>query len=765
MQPLLSSARRAVERLRELGEPVDDESVELLSGLSEPEQTSVALDRVGALLDPLTLMHVTVGPYGFERAEQVGGAPSVPQGGWRSFLVRFDNPHGLGGPFTFHAGSGDPVGRTAGRIEASFRGVPDRVEHAAAVRANSSELRLVDPAELSGAETEYAVVSVYSRDAGPLTVDVGFALPGKWPARAPRWMGQEHLEARTVWSKSGAKVSLEFDARPSRVIALDIRDADGRSCVASVAIRDSSGRVYPAQAMRLAPDMFFQPHVYRGTGETVELPAGAYQVTAWRGIEYRPTVVDLIVEDGVDEVVLQLDRWIDPATRGYYGGDPHLHAGGCAHYSFPTEGVAPETMIRHARGEGLWIADVLSWGQCHYYQKQFFTGESISPPADLEHPELQEANGVRWQPRPTETDGETSLNYDLEISGFPSSHSGHILLLGLSDQDYPGTAIPDDWPSWNLPIHRWAQAQGAFTGHPHSGFGMLGDSRDLPNFDIPPFYSVGSNEFFVDIANGAADFIGVAALPVASELNVWYHLLNAGFAPHILGETDYPCLSDDRPGVGRTYVKLDAPPTGPTALRSWIDGIRRGSSYVGDGRSHIFDLAVDGDEDRFQRREGPAPVRVTASVAALLPPERPTPVVPGFSFDDPHEEWHLEYARIAGTRSAPVELVVNGVAVATTELPADGVPHDIAFDVLLDRSCWVALRILPSVHTQPIFIEIADRPIRASRRSAQWLLDCVDKLWEVKHGFIRPAERVAARAAYDNAKAVFAARRDECEID
>ena len=30
------------------------------------------------------------------------------------------------------------------------------------------------------------------------------------------------------------------------------------------------------------------------------------------------------------------------------------------------------------------------------------------------------------------------MRYDVEVSGFPSSHAGHVVLLGLKEQDYPG---------------------------------------------------------------------------------------------------------------------------------------------------------------------------------------------------------------------------------------------------------------------------------------------------------------------------------------
>ena len=44
------------------------------------------------------------------------------------------------------------------------------------------------------------------------------------------------------------------------------------------------------------------------------------------------------------------------------------------------------------------------------------------------------------------------MRYDLEVSGFPSSHAGHLVLLRLKDQDYPGTKALEDWPTWDLPI-------------------------------------------------------------------------------------------------------------------------------------------------------------------------------------------------------------------------------------------------------------------------------------------------------------------------
>jgi hypothetical protein len=66
------------------------------------------------------------------------------------------------------------------------------------------------------------------------------------------------------------------------------------------------------------------------------------------------------------------------------------------------------------------------------------------------------------------------------------------------------------------------------------------------------------------------------------------------------------------------------------------------------------------------------------------------------------------------------------------------------------------VRILPSVHTNPVFVEVGKKPIRASRKSAEWCLKAVDVCWNAKKGSIRAAEQDAAKAAYDKARAVYA---------
>ncbi len=105
--------------------------------------------------------------------------------------------------------------------------------------------------------------------------------------------------------------------------------------------------------------------------------------------------------------------------------------------------------MRHVLGEDLNVGCCLSWGPCWYHQKRYFEGK-VNPLSTPNH----------------------LLRYDVEVSGFPSSHCGHICLLRLREQDYPGTKLINDWPSWDLPIFKWAKAQGGVVGFAHSGWGL-----------------------------------------------------------------------------------------------------------------------------------------------------------------------------------------------------------------------------------------------------------------------------------------------------
>ena len=469
-------------------------------------------------------------------------------------------------------------------------------------------------------------------------------------------------------------------------------------------IRDQSGRVYPSPNKRLAPDFAFQSQVYRLDGETIKLPDGVYSVEFSRGPESLVEKRSLTVKGEPQTVSFQVKRWIDPARLGWWSGDHHIHAAGCAHYVKPTEGVLPLDMMRHCLGEDLKVGCNLTWGPCFDYQKQFFCGhvDNVS-----QYPYL--------------------LRYDVEVSGFGSHQSGHLCLLRLKDQIYPGGDSKDHWPKLCLNTLRWAKKQGAVVGPAHSGWGLTVDGKELPNYHVPPFDGIGANEYIVDVTHQvpgpdgkvvpAVDFMSLVDTPYTWEINMWYQTLNVGFRTRASGETDFPCIFGERVGLGRSYVKL----TGKLDFDAWCEGIRQGRNYVSDGHSHLLEFKANetalGENGSELHMERPGMVHVTAKVAALLD-ETPKPGIRHLpASEKPY--WSLERARIDDTREVPVELIVNGFPAATTNMLADGQLRGVAFDIKIERSSWVALRILASSHTNPIWVLVGGKPLSPSRRSVE----------------------------------------------
>jgi hypothetical protein len=736
LQPLAAQVRRVVEALDHLGDPILPEDREELLRAASDEVHGTS--RLQELLDRYCLMGVQINPESRVKVMQGAAAPQLMEQGWRTFLVKVINEAGV----TAELQTASPNARS-GMAGGWFSSGSDRHFRQRGMATLLPRRDLWFDLELyhgqpmrktlSGLGVEYQILQLYSRDAGRREARIMFDVG----------QGTQDLGFRN-------EVDILFEAAPAREITLRVYDEHGKPTTACFVIRDRQGRVYPAQSKRLAPDFAFHPQVYRADQERIRLPEGEYTIEFSRGPESIPELRTVEIGRRTRQLAFKVARWIDPAQFGWWSGDHHIHAAGCAHYTKPTEGVHAPDMMRHCLGEDLKIGANLTWGPCFDYQKQFFTGK-VDPVS--QYPYL--------------------LRYDIEVSGFGSHQSGHLCLLRLKDQMYPGGDSMAHWPTLGLNTLRWAKAQGAVTGPAHSGWGLEVNTSELPNYIVPPFSGIGANEYIVDVTHTvpgpdgllvpAVDFISMVDTPYVWELNIWYHTLNAGFRTRISGETDFPCIYGERVGLGRSYVKLE----GTLDYDRWCEGLRLGRNYVGDGRSHLLDFRVNeqwmgSGESELQLR-GPQKVRVSAAVAARLD-EKPDPDLQKRPYaEKPY--WSIERARLGSTREVPVEVLVNGQPVARQRVPADGTLRDVTFEVALEQSSWVALRILPSSHTNPIFVIIDGKPIRASRRSIDWCLKGVDQCWSQKERFIKAEELDEARAAYDHARTVYRQRLQEATVD
>lgn len=730
LQPLVAQLARLQSALEYLGTPLSAADQDALAAAVALPDSARAVVRIQQILDARCLLGININPEMRVKAARGPVAAELDEQGWRVFLVKVDNESGT----------------TAALKAESPNALRLHNAPAGDVENRWLDLAMFDSQPLSptlsGLELEYRIIQLYSRDPGRRDAKFAFNVG----------QGTQDLGFRN-------EVDILFTARPARAIALRVLDENGEPTTASFVIKDRQGRVYPSPAKRLAPDFAFHHQVYRRNGETLRLPDGVYSIEFSRGPESIPRTRTLSVDASIATAEFRAERWIDPSKSGWWSGDHHIHAAGCSHYTRPTEGVHAADMIRHTVGEDLKVGANLTWGPNFDYQKQFFCG-TIDPVS--KYPYL--------------------LRYDVEVSGFGSHRSGHLCLLRLREQMYPGGNSTAHWPTLGLNTLRWAKKQGAITGPAHSGWGLQpaapGEnaaagsrnsgalrlaSSDLPNYIVPPFNGIGANEYIVDVTHEvpgpdgklvpAVDFISTVDTPYVWELNIWYHTLNAGFRTRISGETDFPCVYDDKVGLGRSYVKLD----GKLDYDEWCEGIRLGRNYVGDGRSHLMEFRANdvkmgegGSELRLAR---PGKVRLTASVAARLN-EKPNPEIQKLSYEK-KPYWDIERARIGTTGEVPVEVIVNGQAIAKRNIVANGQVKDFDMEVEISRSSWVALRILPSSHTNPIFIMVDDKPIRGSRRSVEWCLKGVDQCWSQKERFISLDEMEDAKRAYAHARETY----------
>lgn len=750
-QPFVAATERLLEALVFVGAPLTAKDEKTVREATQMDDQEDAIREIQAVLDRYTVAGVHINPESRVKVAEGPAVKNLVQQGWRTFLVKVHNEAGInpqlvaespnaGPQYKRSSGSPDPKSEIS-QSDVAQRFLDIEMFNKPPLKPN-----------LSGLAAEYRIIQLFSRDIGKREAKLAFNVG----------QGTQDLGFRNA-------VPILFNCLPAVEVVLKVKDHDGSPTSAAFVVRDKFGRIYPNPARRLAPDFFFHNQVYRADGESLHLPPGDYQFEISRGPEYRVQNHTITVKSGVVSQVatFELERWIHPKARQWISGDHHVHAAGCAHYENPTEGVTPADMMRHILGEDLNVGCVLTWGPCWYSQKNFFEGKTsaLSVPNYL-------------------------MRYDVEVSGFPSSHAGHLCLLRLTEDDYPGTTLINEWPSWTLPVLAWGKSQGGVVGYSHSGWGLAlpdyapngervwrnarrgadqgqwtGRAADiLPDYAMPPFDGIGANEYVVTVAHDVCDFISAVDTPAIWELNIWYHTLNCGFRAKISGETDFPCIYGDKVGLGRIYVKLD--PGQTLDFDTWVQGLKRGRSYCGDGMSHIFDFKVNntalgepgttGELSQLNLLE-PGKVKVSFDAAALLAKE-PTAETERIRKRrlDQKPYWHIERSRVDDTRKVPVEIIVNGYPVARREILADGTTIPMEFDIDIEHSSWVAVRILPSVHTNPIFVEVGGKPIRASRRSAEWCIKAVDTCWNSKQGRIRNSEKAAAAEAYDQARNIYA---------
>ncbi len=788
-QPLAAQVRRLQRALKNIGQPL-------------PRRLSSELDvavlnhdavEIQKLIDSLIMAEVTIADDGSIAARKGLGKATLRQNQHTALLIKIVNRAGLRKKITVSSPNHGAVYGGASLFSLRRQQQTDLGND-----PNEGDLpnRFLDVSFyrqppmldlMSGLTVEYAVLLIYCQRQGVVETHLNFEIPNQAFAEVP-----------------GPGEPFQFQVSPAAKVMIQVVDPTQFALhpIARVEIRDFEGRIHPLPPKRLAPDLFFQPHIYRRDGESIYLSSGEYTVRYCRGPEYRMFEKKMVVHSAKDNILsLELKRWVRPMEFGFLSGDHHIHAAGCSHYTSPTQGISPADMYRQVSGEGLNVGCVLTWGPCFDFQRRYFK------PAAMQF-----------------SDTESLLKYDLEISGFGSQAMGHVCLLNLKDQAYPqsnGTKTAG-WPTWTTPVMRWAKAQGGYTGYAHSASGLSIDpanatsrilsredenldgqlspaevsdtllpydfgkvdsdadgqitrrelmlahrqsARELPNLAIPEMNGVGAMEICVSAVEGVCDFISCMDTSRIQEWNTWYHLLNCGFPIKVSGETDFPCMSSRRVGKGRVYVQMDLPrplESNPIDFSKWCRRLAQGKSYVSDGFAHAIDFRVNQVSPGYGDVHLPDRGVVDVVAQVVFAPRMPASVAQGTQrkpidrakIGDTVELHHPREDNWVSGRESLVEIVVNGQVVASRKIPADGETHHLRLRIPVDRSSWIALRQFPQLHTNPVNVLVAGQPIRASRKSAKWCAEMTKLVWLNRQRTVDVKERSAAQATFVKAIAV-----------
>ncbi len=411
---------------------------------------------------------------------------------------------------------------------------------------------------------------------------------------------------------------------------------------------------------------------------STRVPAGDYQLTVEKGKSYLPQTVDLAIEsDG--KATIGLTRWNNPAKRGWFSGDTHLHR-------------EIDDLRNVIVAEDLNVALPLTNWVTRSDRAPAAGDKNI---ADIPGGLIRvDDRHVIW-PRNTE--------YEIFSVGSRRHTLGALFVLG--HRDGLDLGVPD----WKPVV------ESVRVSDPHALFDM--DKLDwpfallLPTIAPDALYELANNhvwrtEFafrkwntpapaYLQPPFGAAE--GGHRRWLDYTMGMYYTLLNAGLRmPPSAGTANgvHPVPA----GFGRVYVHL---PDG-FEFGAWMEGLKRGRSFVTTGPM-LYATAS---------RQDPGHV---------------------FSFAEPTDV-HLEMELVSETPLAYGEILVNGRPEFLLR-PENRRTSEGAFRSMIDhiitprRSGWIAVRFWEPrldgqsrfVHSAPWYVEMAGRPVRMRPEEKRYL--------------------------------------------
>jgi hypothetical protein len=607
---------------------------------------------------------------------QWGRYAASADGQWIAFTTTLDQP----GQQTGNDGISADVWHVpinGGEPEKLFR-FPSRV-HDLCWSADGSGLFVVS--ELGGGQAHNDIWHVPLRDSlqrmRKLTLGQGdedrpsVSRDGRWLVFTDNQRGPTSLIARD-WVDDSDRVvrieRLEF-GKPTGRLRVATMDRDEPMTVRlSVTQVDGKFSAPPGSLYRTLNDY---GHFYCEQSAEWALPAGKYRVRAFHGLEYRPVSGEIeITADQMIDLTLQLERWAELPTRGWYSGENHIHA----NYGYGQWYNSPATMLTQCAGEGIGVNNfvVANSDTDGIFDREHFRG--------------------RLDPVSTE---QTLLYWNQE---FRSTIWGHMTLVNLKQLVEPiMTGFKETTNPWDIPTNSDIADRTHWQGG-HVNYTHVAQNPEDPYQN--PYTGKGIP---VDVALGKIDTLDLNA-SYAGTVVLWHKLLNCGFRLPASAGTDVFLnrVVSRLPGGDRVYVKID----GPLDYAKWIDGLRAGRSFVTNGPMLEFSVGPSQFGDTI-KLDKPRELEITAMARSHFPMAKVEVIYNG----EVIATVPLNDSKQAAALQNSIKLDRSG----WLALRASGPGHADHPVGSLDA------------HTSPIYVEVAGSP-KGSRADAEFFLKWIDRL-------------------------------------
>lgn len=460
---------------------------------------------------------------------------------------------------------------------------------------------------------------------------------------------------------------------------------------------------------------------FHAAAATVSVPSAPIAVSAARGCEFETVSRDIEALPQSDvEVRLNPARIFDAASRGWYGGDCHVHLN---YYGDEVATLADAAAMQ--RGEGLHLMNLVSGNLLTSF---VYDQEGFEAHLEQDLPWSTSEFVARW-----------GVEYRNDLLG-------HFHTLGATrtpKRYYAGhrdSDNPYDWPP-NFEAAQDFRDAGASVGYTHPVFQPMGENGSpAPVFCDDRVRSVEARELVVDAALGLVDSVDVGGVGDLDGTTYLYHrLLGCGIRLAATAGTD-TMLSNLRnwplsnpPGWFRAYVELGDQ---PLSAEAWQQAVRSGRTFVTNGPWLEIDVngcGIGQDVDLDERDV----VRVSAS------------------------------SRGPGVESLTMVSAYGILAEKRLPNGSDGGRLDI--ELPISSPTWLAAiaagpephaALGPRLyaHTSPIWINLRGQGVRRAR-DATWCLDWITRLeaFVHKHGrFDSPEQLLDLQGGLERARSFYA---------